>query len=442
MMRSSALFFLLCSISVHAWAMAGRPPEPEAPQALTAAAMEPEPLTLKDCFDLAVLRSETVAIQKEEIEAAEAQFFLAASEALGEVHFEMTDRRQDIQKGGSSGDVGSSLSDPARRERRLVITQPLFQGFKAVAALTGAGSLRREQKKEWQRAKELLFLDVASAFYGLLREENDFETLEEIRRLFEDRIRELGEREAIGRSRPSEVVSARSRMKGLEAELARVRGSRAVSTHLLEFLIGVPLEGRGLVEEELPDLALQEPGLYAEDIEDRADVEAAGESVKTAWRGVIVAQSELWPEISVQHIQYDRREGFQSSLDWDFLFKIDIPLFQGGEAVGKIKEAVSVWKKEKLTYSLTHREAQREVKENYALWLASMERRRAFDAALADAEENFRLQKEEYERNLVSNLDVLEALQSLLETRRDANHAHYEMKENFWRLLVAAGEPV
>ena len=56
------------------------------------------------------------------------------------------------------------------------------------------------------------------------------------------------------------------------------------------------------------------------------------------------------------------------------------------------------------------------------------------------AKKNFELQKEEYERNLVGNLDVLEALETLNNTRRRANEVFYEMKENFWGLKVAIGE--
>jgi outer membrane protein TolC len=69
-----------------------------------------------------------------------------------------------------------------------------------------------------------------------------------------------------------------------------------------------------------------------------------------------------------------------------------------------------------------------------------VEESRALEEAVKASEENFRLQREEYTRNLVSNLEVLEALELFHETRREANQAHYQMKENYWRLKVATGE--
>lgn len=397
-------------------------------------------LTLQECYELALQRSETLALQQEEIKEAEAQFYTASSEALGDVHFIMTTSRLDVQKGGAEGSVGSSFTDPARQERKFTINQPLFQGFKALGALAGAGSLKREQKEEWIRARQLLFSDVAQAFYGLLRERKNLEILDGIHALFEERIKELGEREKIGRSRPSEIATATARMKIIEADRARMKGSAALAEYLLEFLTGTSLESRELLEGELPEENFDTLTMSAEMIENRPDVEAAKQSLKTAKQGVIVAQSGLWPVLSIEHNQYERREGFQGNIDWDFLFKVDVPLFQGGETVGEIKKAVSQWKQEKLSYSLKKREAELDIKNRYENWRSSAEESKALEEAVKAAQENFRLQEEEYEHSLVNNLDVLEALETLFETSREANQAYYQMKIDYWNLQIALGE--
>lgn len=424
-----------------AWAMAKRPPIPTSEVATVMTPAKPEPLTLRHCYDHALERSETVAIQKEEIKEAEAQFFIAASEAVGDINFIMERNQLDIQKGGGDGSsVSGSLTDPDRRTRKFVFSQPLFQGFKALGALKGAGSLRKEQKEEWLRAKQLLFLDVVSASYSFLREKKDAKTVEDIHTLLQERIRELNEREKIGRSRPSEVVTATARVRAIEAERARAHGSAAVAQHLLEFLTGVEWNGREFVEEDFSEETVPPLAAYLETVGSRPDVEAARQAVKTAWQAVIVAQSEFWPELSIEHTQYERREGFQSNIDWDFLFKIDIPLLQGGEAIGKVKQAMSQWRQQKLNYSKVKREAELDIKESYDRWLASASEAKALEEALKASEENFRLQNEEYGRNLVSNLDVLDALEELRQAYREASRAHYQMKENYWRLRIAAGE--
>jgi outer membrane protein TolC len=402
---------------------------------------------LEDCYEQALERSETVAISKEEIEEAEAQFFKATSEALGDVDFVITDFRQDAPKprdlGAEGGPgFGSTFNAQHRRERAFVISQPLFQGFKSIGALSGAGSFRKQQKEEWLRAKQLLFLDVATVFYALLREKRDLENVEGIRTLLEERIRELKKREEIGRSRPSEVVQAEAAMGRVEGELARVRGVVKATRHLLEFLTGIPIELNRLQEEELPDETIRELAAYLDGFETRPDIEASKEAVKTARGAVIVAQSSLWPEITLENNQYVKREGFQKDFDWDLFIKLTVPLSRGGENIGKIKEARSRWKQAKLVYSRTQREAELEIKEAYERWVSSAEQSEALSGALRASQENYRLQKEEYTRNLVGNLDVLEALEELFETSRAANRAAYEMKESYWRLRVATGDVV
>ncbi len=417
----------------------GQRPQTQEPQA-SVEATGPLLLSLRGCYELALKRSETVAIQKEEIKEAEAQFFKAASEALGDINFIMDFSRQDNPTGGDPSATARSFTDPERRERKFVIKQPLFQGFKALGALTGAGSLRRDEKEEWRRAKQLLFLDVARAFYGVLREKKELETIEGIHSLFQERIRELEEREKIGRSRSSEVATAQARMKLLERDRARASGALALARYLLEFLIGAPLEKYDLQEEGLPQGGSRGLPHYLEAAEMRADIEAQRQAVKTAWRSVIVAQSEFWPELSLESNQYQRREGLAQDIEWDLLFKVDVPLSRGGETVGKVKEAVSRWKKSKFSYSLAKRKARLEIQESYQNWITSLDETRALEAALQASQENFLLQKDEYTKNLVSNLDVLEALESLFETRREANRADYERKANYWALRIAAGE--
>lgn len=415
------------------------------PRALAEDEVKFPSLTLRDCFELALQRSETVAIQKEEIEVVEAQFFNALSEALGDADFVITDFRQDAPKPGASGTSSdSSLSSTSaarhRRERKFLIAQPIFQGFKSLGALKGAGSLKKQREEEKIRAEQLLFLDVARAFYDLFKLKRDAEILGGIHKLLVERLEDLSEREKIGRSRLSELATAKARLKILEADLARSRGALAVARQILEFLTGIPLDPSQLAEESLEEEKPREAGSYVEKVVLRPDVKAAEQAARVAWNSVVVAQSGLWPELTLENNQYVKREGFQSGFDWDLTLKLDVPLFRGGETIGKVKQALAQYRRAKLVHSRTKREATLDIQQAYQDWISSLERFRALQEALTASEENFKLQKEEYTRNLVSNLDVLDALESLNETGRQTNQAYYEMKANYWRLRVATGE--
>lgn len=432
----SSIFFIPL-----AWSMGKRPPKETKEVSAEAAKVKAPPLTLEDCFRLALARSETLAIREEEIKKTTAQFFKATSQALGTVDFVATDFHQDPQGESttSGSSVGGTLSASERRERKITIAQPIFQGFKSIGALAGAGSLKNQRTAERDRASQLLFLDVANAFYTVLKNEKDVRTIEGIHQSYEERIGDLTAREKIGRSRMSEVATAKTQMKILESQLASARGAFEISKHLLEFLAGIPISEERLIEEEIPAKTFDEID-PSEIAAGRADVEAARQAMKAAGRNIVIAQSSLWPRVTLEHNQYEHREGFQSGINWDLLFKINVPFFQGGGAIGELKDAISEWKKSRFAYSLAKRKAELEIKDAYQDWISSHEQYEALEDAVKVSQENFLLQKDEYSRNLVGNLDVLSALQSLFETRRNANQAFYQMKQNFWQLRIAMGE--
>ena len=208
---------------------------------------------------------------------------------------------------------------------------------------------------------------------------------------------------------------------------------------MLEFLIGLPTENLILKDETLPDTPMLELVDYLDSTETRPDVQAASYATKTAWRGVIEAQSDFWPEISFDGNLYEKREGVQKDIDWDMLLSINIPLSRGGENLSNLKRAFTTWKKAKLNQTLTKRQADLDIQKAYHNWHASLEELKALKDAVEASQTNFDLQKEEYGRNLVSNLEVLEALEELYGTRRRANKSDYEMKDNYWKLQIETG---
>ncbi len=436
------LFFILgmSLLLSDAWAMARRPSEPPVTASQPAAPLEP--LTLDKAYELARTRSEVLAARQVDIELSWADFLEASGDFIGDLDFQMLHSRQK-DFGGNSADSGATqtLTRSTRRTRQWVFTQPIFQGFRSTGVVAGSSSLRKQRIAEKRRAEHVLFLDVATSYYSLLRLEHDIAITRDILGLFEKRAGELSEREGIGKSRVSEVATARARQKQIEATLAQEEGAWRVELRVLEFLTGIPLEGRTLVD--IPEFLAPAPESsmqnYLEYAEPRPDVEAAYQAYKTAGRKVIVAQSELWPDITLDGNLYERREGFQDGIDWDVLFTVNVPIVKGGTTFGEIKRALSVKKQAELRYREALRFARMEIQQAYDAWQSSWKEYRALQEAVKADNENYEFQKQDYEHNLVDNLDVLEALEFLNNSRLNANEAAFEYKLNYWRLQIAAG---
>ncbi|MBP9865874.1 MAG: TolC family protein [Candidatus Omnitrophica bacterium] len=433
--------FLIISSAItipYAAAMGSRPTEVILE---TAPAVQLPPLTLEEAYQAALHRSEELAMAQADIDMTWANFLEASSEALGDVSYQREDfRQEDLGSGTSESGATSSFNRPNTRESKFVISQPLFQGFKSLGALAGSGSLRKEREYTYDRAKQLLFLDVADVFYTVQRYERDLEITQETLKLLGSRVNDLNKREEIGRSRMSEVVTARARLNSLKSTLARIQGSMRVQKRTLEFLTGYNLEGRSLADpENVPQMTSPITG-YLEQSENRPDVEAARYALKKANQNIIIAQSEVWPTITLDHTQYDRREGFQGPIDWDMMFKINVPLFQGGEALSKIKAALVDRTKSNLKLTQTERVSEMETKQAYDSLSSRLDEYTALEEAVKTAEENYKVQKKDYRLALVTNLDVLEALENLNQTRLDHNEVHAELLKDYRRLQVASGD--
>ena len=384
---------------------------------------KPQPLTLKDCYQLALKQSEQLAIKQTQIKEAEGRFLQSLSGALPKLSWEYTHTYKEI---GTRDDQSA-----------FTFSQPLFSGFKEFAAMAGAKAQGRQHRNELAHAKNLLLIDVADAFYYYGLYQADLQSTQAIAKTLDERMVELKRRADLGRSRPSELASAEARLRRAEAQVEQIRSQMITARELLEFLTGTSLEtiddsfDRSFIpqtEESLNAYALNRP-----------DVKAAMEAVTVAQKQVAAARAGFFPNVSLDGNYYTKKETPASS-DWDVALKVDVPLFQGGENIGKLKEAKAQAQSVQLAFSETQRKALLDIRQAYARLEAASIRSAALKKALAAAEKNYELQAKDYGLNMVSNLDVLQALTDLEDVRRDYISADNEGKRYYWQFKVKTGE--
>ena len=389
-------------------------------------------LTLADCYALALKRSETIAIQREIIKETEGRFLQALSGVLPRVSFALTEKRQD----GSGGSAFTLREVP---EYKFVFSQPLFAGFKEFAAMAASRAERRERINERMRAEHLLFLDVVNGFSFLLQEREDLRALETIRLAILERLDELRERERLGRTRLSEVASAETQLRRVEADLEDVQSQETTARQLLEFLTGrEPIEAITDTDSSTPPV--EEEAAYLAKATTRPDVRAAEEAWHVAQRGVNIAQAKFWPTVGVDGNYYTKRAGASKDVTWDVALKVDAPLFQGGQTIGAVREASSKAREAKLRYEQLQRLASLEIRDAYVELQAACRRSAALERALKAAATSYQLQVQDYRLNLVNNLDVLQALQALQDVHREVIQAQAQLTQRYWHLQVAVGE--
>lgn len=396
----------------------------------------PPVLTLHKAFEKALERSESVAITREEIELAQARFYQSFNYFLPQVRYEINRFEHDVDD-DAGGEGQQNFGRRTTPSQRFVFSQPLFSGFREYAALTGTGPDKKAQRMKYQRAQELLFVDVMEAYYTLLNSRKDVGTLYAVHRMMSKRLQELQQRVRLGRSRESELKTSLADIKVLEADLLEARRASRAARNLLEFYIGEELRGVPLTDDngETGDVLLTPGGELS-----RSDVVQYEQEYVVARKTREAANASYLPVITLDGNYYTKRVGFQSGNDWDVTLKFDIPVFEAGDVLSEIKEADALSEQARLLYEQKKRQASLEARDAFDDFESDIRSEAALADANKAAQENYEILQKEFRTSLVNNLDVLDALRRYQDTRRRYESSRYDAKKSYWRLKLALGE--
>jgi outer membrane protein len=386
-------------------------------------------LTIEECFALALNQSETVAITREQVNEARAHFLQALGTLLPHVSFSRESNYQDT--GGSSSYRKRSY------DQKFVFTQALFAGFREFAGISGSKSEVKQRRNETKRAKQMLFVDVADAFYLLLEIQEDLRTLDKTREVFGTRIEEIKSRVDIGKSRQSEVSSTEVQLYSIEADIQLVRSQETVVRDLLAYLIGQPVTE---VRDSGEDIVLQSESKYLQGVSVRPDVQAAKSEWELNNKKAYVAKTGFLPTVDLEGGLYTHKSTAPTNGDWDATLSVKVPIFEGTETIGAVKEVDAIAAQSKFKYKRALRLALQDVNDSYSRAVSALARTEALKKALKAADENFTLQQEDYKLSLVNNLDVLTAILSLEDVRRSFNSAFYESRRYYWQLRASGND--
>ncbi|TFG89764.1 MAG: TolC family protein, partial [Syntrophobacterales bacterium] len=172
----------------------------------------------------------------------------------------------------------------------------------------------------------------------------------------------------------------------------------------------------------------------------RSDVIAACNEWQVAVKSRQIIDSDFLPTVTFEGNYYTQRTTVSKGVDWDVMLKVDVPIFEGTETLGRSKEARAQAKAKELLYQRAKRAAPQDVRDAYVKLDAAVSVQKTLRKAFTAAKLSYHLQRRDYTLSLVSNLDVLESIRTLHNSEREYIRSLYEAKRLFWQLQVACGE--
>ncbi len=388
------------------------------------------------CFELAKKQSEGLRLQAEQVEQLEQQYRQALAGVLPALGFNASQFYQDTGGGGGA----SSITATSKPQVSFSLSQPLFSGFREYAAMR---SFRHEGKRArllLQHADRQLFRDVTNAFYLVLGLEKDLEDLSTLEKLTQDRAKELREREQLGKSRLSEVLSVESQLAGLRSQSQGVKGQIAAARELLSFLIGQDAAGLTLTEAQ-PDPADPGPGdAYIAKASARSDVRAASEEYAARQDLLKAAWGAWYPTAAMTGGYYLKRVASLEPIRWDVTFALSVPVFSGGTTMASVRLAESQLRAATEGAGLALRQARAEIKTAHLALQSAVAQVQSLKEAHEKAAASYQLQVKEYRLGIVNNLTVLQALNDMINAERALDQTALQARADVVRLKVATEE--
>lgn len=393
------------------------------------------PLTLEEAYKLALERSETLAIAGADHDLLVAQAREIQGSILPDIQANVTETIQDVPA-GSSG----LFLQRQRRQAWISAHQPLFSGFREFLAFRSAQDMSEAGRLRVERAKHLLYRDVARAFLDALGARDEIRIRASLVDITEERLKELRQRLSVGRSRRSEQLAAKAQHAQAAADLEASRAAERAAQFSLRFLTGLEEDVEPVDLSSAPAQAPLDAALAL--ARARPDVEARRLDAQAAERNIKVASRARWPSIGADANWYlARPPSFTDQVKWDVAITGTLDLFTGGRTGAVVRQQKARRDAERKRFEQALRSAELETRVAQEDLAASASVTAALEKAADAAEANAKAQSEDYRLGQVTNLDVLGSLNALQQARLTYSRSRLDAWWARARLEVAAGVP-
>jgi len=409
------------------------------------AARDPMALDLQTCFKLTAIRDDSLKISVQDIRIAQAQM----SESIAGLWptFTAGNQQEFIHYINPNPSVpglsivnGSAL--PGLRNytsgSNVSMTYTILDGGQNWNRVGASSAAIAAKKQTLARDYQTIYQNVAQAFYNVLEYQGDLVIQRDLVQALAARVDDLKGRVSLGRSRPSELLQAQTDLANARVTIEQEIGSANASLETLAFYTGIPSAKLKLKDtQKFPTVSELES--YLARSGDRPDILSQLESLRQAERLLSVAKGQLFPTVAAQGNYLASQDPVSNNIDATMVLQISMPIFDGGLILGQIHENKELVRQSALNVEQLKRTADQDTRTAYANFNASVAQVVVLREAAVLAAKNLEAQVDDYRRGVVSNLDVLTALQDYQTARQSLHNANMTTRLNLINLHVAAG---
>jgi len=406
------------------------------------AARAAQSITLQDAYDAALTSHETVKIYQENTVQADSK----VDQAWTYIYPKVTGQGSYLRYNETLPPNGGALifQPLGQLQAAVVLTQPLYTGGRALAALRAAKTMQKSSRDDLSSTKQSLLLSVSEAYYAVLRSQRVVEVSRGALERME-RHKKVTEQEAATR-RTKANVSALLRANTLvdQARIFLVTAESNLKTARQRLNLLTQLPEDAAVADPPALQAPPEPvqTLQEQALKDRDDYVSSQLGQKVAKENVAITRGAHYPQIYAEGgIRYmdSNPATLMDATTYYGGVVLQVPIFEGGLMKAEVAEARSKQRQSELSTELLKRTIQNEVAEAYLNYQTLSTVLETAKTQFEYARKNFDTVESLFSEGLLPSLSVIDAQQALFLAERELVAASIEQQLAVLRLQRSVG---
>lgn len=405
-------------------------------------------LTLKDVINLTVENHPLIKQKQEELRGAEFRVEQQKSSYLPNVVGQASYTRIGPIPEFSFGGQSIELAPANNYSIGVFVHQTLYDFGKRDAQVNYASSFLQSIKDNEELVKNDLSNQAIKIFYGILFleksiavKDTQFAALQEHLRVTEIKIKDYA-------ATDYDVLSTKTRMMEIKNEKIELLNEQYKQEQYLKELIGADRNKQIFLSGNfnLPEFSFNADSLLNLAMNQRLELKSALDTRQSA-----VLQKELISKndnlIFNADLGYGFKNGYEPNLfvmrgNWFATLSASIPIFNGHLTENRIDESLAAIKTDDEKVAQIKESIKTDVYQSLSDLKSSVEKVKSTSEQIDYAKKSLELAKIQYERGVVTNLEVLDAETALAQARLLNIQAMYKSIINYYSLRRATGDKI
>lgn len=312
----------------------------------------------------------------------------------------------------------------------LQLLQPLFKGLKEFNALSAAKLLSKAELELRETVIRETKQKLVNVVFTYLRTKKELDINKELLKISKERVLEIEKRAKIGKSKKSDIYSARAQAFNVESSIKEIENNLEISR--LEIARIIDLKDNEVIEDVKDQIQVDRN--Y--NVNNYPSLKALKILKEVVEKQIKIAKGDHYPNVNLRANYYLESSNINSERDWDAGVTLNFPLYQGGTVDASVTDQYINLKRSEIEISRANK-LLNQIFETLNVEIDTGKERLLLNEKSKRANRlNYEEAIKEYGLGLITNLDVISAMNQYIESEKNHARTFYNVLSSKYQLKV------